>query len=101
MEVVEVPDAAVDRVPDRDEDGQGPGEEGEDLVGGDGGGRVRLAPTKGVDYRINALANFSVQANQAHHVSGICHTLVEVGHGGRLFVKLKATGGRGARLRVS
>ncbi len=50
MEVVDVPDLAVDRVPDRDEDGEEPGEQAEDLVGGDGGSRVRLAPTKGVDW---------------------------------------------------
>lgn len=48
VEVVDVPDLAVDRVPDRDEDGQEPCEQAEDLVGGDGGGRVRLAPTEGV-----------------------------------------------------
>lgn len=57
VEVVLVPDTLadgvaiggrVDVVVDGDDDGKEPGEEGQDLVGGDGGSAVRLAPGEGV-----------------------------------------------------
>lgn len=58
VQVVDVPDATtdvvailwvVDGVVDGSRDGQGPADDGEDLVGGDFADGVRLASTKGVD----------------------------------------------------
>ena len=58
VQIVLIPDALtdgeaivrlLDGVVDRDDDRQGPGKQGEDLVGDELAGRVRLALAKGVD----------------------------------------------------